>query len=157
MKQYLFAGIGVVALGAVTYMLYNSHHQHCRPSFTTLEKGNHLVHEKSGRYVFRDATNWKKHCSEYKHDNLRSIDFTKEMILAAYNGASPSNAVLEIKEVTEKKDNLEILVETGVKPAGTIMSLPIYPYHLVTTSSGGKKVLWIETQPPHNPNDYLVP
>lgn len=152
----IFAGIGIVTLSFITSMAYDAPYQHRQLSFATVEKGNHIVHEKSGSYVFRDAASWKDHCITYKH-TIPPVDFTKEMVLAAYSGASPSNAILEIKKITEKGDTLEVLVEKGVTPAGTIMAIPIYPYHLITTPNSEKKVVWIDAQRQSHPEDHLVP
>ena len=77
--------------------------------------------------------------------------------MAAYSGEVQSNYKLEIKEIRDVGDTLEVRVESGAVPAGTIASVPFYRSHIIKLSKTEKKIVWTNVRPYVNPKEPPKP
>lgn len=119
-------------------------------SFETIDKRFYSGHTEEKKYVITETKDWSNLWSRvkstsYPKPQLPSIDFTKEIVIAVFQGEKNTGGYeIEITKIVENKRDLTVHVkEVSPGPKGSVSQAFTQPYHIIKLQKTGKKVKFI--------------
>ncbi len=127
--------------------------------FKTLAQQSRGEHAQKKDYVIRAQADWDKlqkqafagqlNSTNMRDDStLRKIDFSKQMIIAVFQGQKPSGGYsIAITKLSRDDKRLEVFVEEKSPGSGCFTTQVItQPYHLIVTEKSDRKVVFTRRQ-----------
>jgi hypothetical protein len=118
---------------------------HKEPGFTSILKGFDSSLTTKEQYVIKNEEGFKKLWQDINAViELPEVDFSKEMVIAVFMGEKPTGGYgIEVTSVYEYRDKITVNVkEKEPGPDEIVTQALTYPYHIVTTKSIDKEVVF---------------
>jgi len=115
----------------------------------TLARGSQSGVKKPDRVVAKNQEEWtalwKRHLGEAQTTEAPKVDWSKEMVLAAFMGTRNTGGyALQITGAKEQEGKLTVQVEAKVpKPGGFVTQSITSPFHMVAVPKSTLPVAWV--------------
>lgn len=127
--------------------------------FTTLIQQSQSAHAQKKNYVLRSQAEWQKLWRQMQGEQfvrnrasldsaVRKIDFTKQMIIAVFQGEKPSGGYsIAVAKLVRHAKQLEVFIEEKSPGADCFTTQALtYPYHIIVTEASAQKVVFTSKQ-----------
>ncbi len=127
--------------------------------FTTLFQHSQSSHEQKKNYVIRSQVDWQKLWQQMQaaafvprdartDSLLNKIDFSKQMIIAVFQGQKPSGGYgITITKLVRIGNRLEVFIEEKSPGADCFTTQALtQPYHVIVTEKSALKVAFTTRQ-----------
>ncbi len=118
-------------------------------SFETISKDHYSGHDERKEYIIKDNSAWSSlwevvHSTRSPKPKIPEIDFSKEMIVAVFQGMQATGGhAIKIEKITEKVNSIEIFIEETVPaPESFVTDALTNPYHIIKTKRVDKEVFF---------------
>lgn len=152
MKKKLLAAVTFLGLAALARMTLAQSGQ-AEIKFNTLLQQSQSSHAQKKNYVIRSQAEWQKlwqqmQAASFLPRNVRTdsllhkIDFTKQMLIAVFQGEQPSGGYsIAVTKLVRASNRLEVFIEEQSPGADCFTTQMLtYPYHIIVTEASVTKV-----------------
>lgn len=119
----------------------------------TLARGSQSGVKKADRAVARNQEEWqalwKRHAGDASTAEAPKVDWSKEMVLAAFMGTRNTGGYsVQISSAKEQAGKLVVLVEAKTpRPGGLVTQSITSPFHMVAAPKSSLPVSWSISEP----------
>jgi hypothetical protein len=101
--------------------------------FSTVERGVTSGIKEAGFFVLRTEEEWQRFWRRHASSDPPVIDFSREMVIAAFMGEQRTGGFsIEIQKVEDKGGLLKVLVQRTVPaPERPVLQVLTQPYHII--------------------------
>jgi hypothetical protein len=127
--------------------------------FTTLLVQSQSGHAQKKNYVIRSQAEWQKLWRQVQGEQflrnragldsaLRKIDFSKQMIIAVFQGEKPTGGYgIAVNKLVRNAKQLEVFIEEKSPGPDCFTTQALtYPYHIIVTEASALKVVFTSKQ-----------
>lgn len=112
--------------------------------FSTILKGEWSEHPEKKNYVIKTEGDWAGLLSKTGAELPEPTDFTKNMVIAAFQGEYPTGGYsIEITKIVETENNIEVFVKE-ISPGTNCNVTKAFtrPYHIIKVQKSDKEVVF---------------
>jgi len=124
--------------------------------FETIIKGFNSNQAEKKNYVIKNEGEWAGILTETGAELPAPVDFTKDMIIAVFQGVKMTGGYgIEITKIIETDNNIEVYIkETSPGPKCNVTQAITNPYHIVKLAKSDKEIKFNTTETVNNCEAY---